>query len=175
MRRRDVWRGDLRTRRRTSHVLWWWWHHCWVHARIHLRIEAGIHRLLKLLLHCVLIKASLSCSNSSGSGSCMLLVASSGVWVVVDARVSRQLVRPAEAFGAARKLARVWLFTRVRANVSCLVLETVKGLVAQGTLVWTWQIRSVVILRLHIVRHGGQARGGSCCHQLRLITKGRRV
>jgi hypothetical protein len=53
----------------------------------------------------------------------------------VNARVTSQLIRAAEALGAARELAGVGLFTSMCPNVTSLVLEAVEGTVAKGTLV----------------------------------------
>ena len=75
----------------------------------------------------------------------MLLVAATRVGIVVDARVTRQFVRSAEALGAARELAGVRLFASVRPDVAGLVLEAVEGLVAQRTLVRTWQVGAVFV------------------------------
>jgi hypothetical protein len=63
------------------------------------------------------------------------LVASTGVGVVVNARVTSQLVGAAEALCAARELAGMGLFTGVRPNVTSLVLEAVECTVAKRTLV----------------------------------------
>ena len=72
------------------------------------------------------------------------LVASSRVWVVVYPRVSSQLIRATEAFRAAEKGAPMGLFARVCAYVSCLVLEAVKGLIAERAFVGSRQILSLV-------------------------------
>lgn len=53
----------------------------------------------------------------------------------MDSRVARKLIRTTEALGAAGELAGVWLFTRMRANMSCLVLQTVERAIAEGALV----------------------------------------
>ena len=100
--------------------------------------------LVKLLQRRVVVHASLDCGGC-GSGCDMLLVAATRVGVVVDARVTRQLVGSAEALGAARELAGVRLFARVRPDVAGLVLEAVEGLVAQRTLVRARQIGAVFV------------------------------
>ncbi len=50
--------------------------------------------------------------------------------VFVNARVSDQLVGSAEALTTAKELARMWLFSCMSANVSCLMFQTVEGLIA---------------------------------------------
>lgn len=115
------------------------------------------------LLECrVVVHASLHC----GGGCCrcchMLLIAASRVGIVVDTRVPRELVRSAEALRAAWELASVRLLARVRADMSRLVLQTVEGLVAQGTLVRSWQVGAMFILTLHTGRHCGHGHGRAC-------------
>lgn len=89
---------------------------------IHLIDLLQMIELIELLKGRVVVHARLH----SGGRCCrrcdMLLVAASRVGVVVNARVPRQLVRPAEAFRAAWELAGVWLLARVGADVSRLVL-----------------------------------------------------
>jgi hypothetical protein len=77
---------------------------------------------------------------SDVDGRCMVLLAfaSSRVWIVVDPRVSSELVGSAEALRAARELAGVRLLTGMGADVPGLVFQAVKGLLADGTLVGPW-------------------------------------
>ena len=77
-----------------------------------------------------------------GGMSVLTSVASSGVWVAVYPGVPGELVRSAEALGAAGELADVRLLAGVGSDVSRLVLEAMEGLVAQGTFVGTRQIRA---------------------------------
>lgn len=106
--------------------------------------------------------------DGSGGGMCssdMLFVAAPRVGVAVDARVAGQLVGAAEAFGASRELTAMWLLARVGADVARLVLETVKGLVAERALVGTGEVGAVgVILMLHHVDGHGRGGGGRGCH-----------
>jgi hypothetical protein len=57
------------------------------------------------------------------------------VGVGVDAGVSSQLVGATEAFGAPGKRAGMGLLAGVRADVPCLMLEPMEGLIAERTLV----------------------------------------
>lgn len=98
--------------------------------RVHVRWQALVHCVLLVLL--VLL---------------LSLVAPSRVGVVVDSRVTGQLVRTRELLAAARKLASVRLLASVGADVSGLVLEAVEGLVAQRALVRARQL-AVAALRL---------------------------
>lgn len=111
-------------------------------------------------------------SSSCSSGGGMLLVATSRVGVVVDARMTSQLIGTAEALCAARELAGVRLLASVSADVTSLVLEAVEGLVTQGALVRTRQVRAHILLRRglsslllsgHVGSHGGH--GGSSSHR----------
>ena len=68
-------------------------------------------------------------------GHVVCLVTPSRVWVVVNPRVTSQLVRPAEAFCATWKRASVWLLSRVCSYVPCLVFQSVEALIAQRALV----------------------------------------
>ena len=63
----------------------------------------------------------------------------------MDPRVSSQLVRPAEAFGAARKLTTVRFLARMCPDVSCLMLQAVKGLIAEWALVGSREILAFVL------------------------------
>jgi hypothetical protein len=71
----------------------------------------------------------------------------------------------------------VRLFSRVRSNVTSLVLETVKGLVAERTLVGPWEILALVILALlrgvlqqrSHEAHSRSSHGGVCSSSGRLL------
>ena len=122
MRRRDVGRAHGRGgsradglgRRRSHQAL-----------AMHVRREALVHGMLMrevlLLLVMLLLLGS--------------LVASTRVGVVVNSRVTGELVGSGELLAAARELAGMRLLTSVSANVSRLVLKTVEGLVAERALV----------------------------------------
>jgi len=87
----------------------------------------------------------------------LCLVTPSRVGVVVYPRVAGQLVGAGEAFGAAVELAGVRLLAGMGANVSGLMLETVEGFIAQGTLVGSGQILSVLAVLAH--GHGHHLHG----------------
>lgn len=70
----------------------------------------------------------------------LALVTTTRVGVVVDPRVPGQLVGARKLLGAAWELAGVRLLAGVGANVSCLVLEAVEGLVAERALVRARQL-----------------------------------
>src|SRR2546421_4353619 len=74
----------------------------------------------------------------------------------------RQLVRPAEAFGAAWKLASVRLFSRMRSDVACLVFEPVEGSVAQRAFVRPRKILFIVHACLRNTNHRGDEADGGC-------------
>ena len=65
----------------------------------------------------------------------LTLVASSRVRVVVNARVTGQLIRAGELLGAPGELAGMGFLSSVSTNVSRLVLQAVEGLLAEGALV----------------------------------------
>lgn len=50
--------------------------------------------------------------------------------------MSSQFIRATEAFCAARELATVGLLPGVGSYMSCLMFETVEGLIAEGAFVW---------------------------------------
>lgn len=128
---------------------------------VHLVDLLQMIELIQLLEGGVVVHARLHRGGRCCRRCDMLLVAASRVGVVVDARVSRQLVGSAEAFRAAWELAGVRLLARVSANVSRLVLESVEGLVAQRTLVRSRQVRAMLVLvdRDGWHRHGGASHG----------------
>lgn len=93
------------------------------------------------------------------------LVAASRVGVVVYPRVTGQLVAAGEALCAGGKLAGVGLLARVRANVSGLMLESVKGLFAERALVGTGEILTLFLVGAS--DHGGHhADGRHLCFTL---------
>jgi hypothetical protein len=85
----------------------------------------------------------------------LCLVTPPRVWIVVYPRVPRELVGPGEAFRAAREATGMRLLSCVRANVSCLMLQTVESLVAQRALVRSRQILTVLLVRTpdHLRHH----------------------
>jgi len=64
--------------------------------------------------------------SSSGSSSILSLVSSPRVWVIVNARVTRQFIRATESLGASWELAGMGLLSCVRPDVSRLMLEAVE-------------------------------------------------
>ena len=86
------------------------------------------------------------CSGCSSCSSVLILVSSSRVWVVVDARVTRQFIGTTETLRAARELTCMRLLTSMRSDVSRLMFESMECLVAQGTLVRSRQILTTLIL-----------------------------
>ena len=72
------------------------------------------------------------------------LVAPPRVGVVVNPRVTGQLVGAGEALGAARELAGVRLLAGMGADMPGLVFQAVEGLITQGALVGPGQIRTVL-------------------------------
>lgn len=90
----------------------------------------------------------------------LCLVTPSRIGIVVYPRVSSELIGTRESLCAARELTGVRLLARVRSNVSGLMLETVEGLIAERTLVRTWEILSV--LAMLTPNHRGHHADG--CH-----------
>lgn len=76
------------------------------------------------------------------------LVVPSRVGVVVNPRMTGELVRATEALRAAGELAGMRFLARMRANMSGLVLQAVEGTVAERALVRAREILS----RLFLVR-----------------------
>jgi hypothetical protein len=66
-----------------------------------------------------------------------------------------QLIRSAEALGAAWKLAHMRLLARVSANVSGLVFESVEGFGTDRTLVRSGQVLSWFFLLRRRILNGG--------------------
>lgn len=60
--------------------------------------------------------------SSSSGGSILCLVSPPRVWVVVNARVTRQLIRATESFGTSWELASMRLLSSMSPDVSRLVL-----------------------------------------------------
>jgi len=67
------------------------------------------------------------------------LVASPGVWVVMNPRVSGKLIGAGELFAAPRELASMGLLSSMGSDMSGLVLKTMEGLIAQRALVGSGQ------------------------------------
>lgn len=96
---------------------------------VHLTDLVELVHLVQLMERRVVVHATLNrCRRRCRRD--MLLVAATRIGVVVYARVTGQLVGSAEALRATWKLAGVRLFARVRSNVSRLMLESMKGLIA---------------------------------------------
>ena len=74
----------------------------------------------------------------------LALVAPSRVGVVVNPRVPSQLIRAGELLAASRELAGVGLLSSVSADVSSLMLQTVKGLLAERALVGSRKLVGVL-------------------------------
>lgn len=71
-----------------------------------------------------------------------------------------ELVGTTEALGASWKLTRMRFLTRVCSDVPGLVLETVKGFIAERTLVRAREIRPVLVA-VHVHSHGRHGHGRS--------------
>lgn len=109
-----------------------------------------------------IVLAILKPSERSGRGDLMSLLVAARVGVIVNARVSGQLVGSAEALTTARELARMWLFSCMSANVSSLMFQTVEGSIAQGAFVRARKILPVVgVVVLGRYGRRQQADGGS--------------
>lgn len=100
----------------------------------------------------------------------LLALASPRVWVVVYPRVSSQFVGARKTFCASGKGASMRLLARVGSDVASLVLQTVKGLIAQRAFVGPGKILSGLLGLLRGVleerRHetdGGSGHGGGWC------------
>ena len=104
---------------------------------------------------------------SSGRSSCKMLrlIAAPRVGVVVNSRVTSQLIRAAEALGATGELASVRLLTGMGSNVTGLVFQTVEGTVTERTLVWSRQVLANFFGRRTGTLHQGrqESHGGSHC------------
>lgn len=118
VRRRDVGRGQgrggsradrLGCRRRRHHAL-----------MVHMRRQA-----LVMMMVVVLVVVMLA------------LVPTARVGVVVNSRVTSQLIGAGELLAATGELASMRLLARVSANMSCLVFETMESLVTERALVRT--------------------------------------
>lgn len=119
--RRHVRGSNLRDWRRTSDGLAWRRHHR----------GSGIKHTGILTSRC-----------SRRRSDMLGFVTSSRVGVVVNAGVASQFIGTTEAFGAAWELAGMRFLARVRANVTSLMLETMKSPVAKRTLVRTREVLS---------------------------------
>jgi hypothetical protein len=77
----------------------------------------------------------LASSRSRSRSEVLGLVASAGIGIVVNARVTSQLIGAAEALSAARELAGMGLFAGMGPNVTCLMFQAVESPVAKRTFV----------------------------------------
>lgn len=141
VRRRDIRRTNLRNGCRASNRLAGRRHHV---GRVdHAGILAGRRR--------------------GRSSQVLGLVAATGVRVVVNARMTSQLVRAAEALGTTGELAGMGLFTGVRPDVTSLVLQAVESPVAKRTLVRPGEILADLLVggasTLHERRQQADGRG----------------
>lgn len=93
---------------------------------------------------------------SGGQSGSLVFVASPRVRVGVDSRMSGQLIGSAESFCASRERASVRLLARMRSDVASLMLEPVKCLIAQRTLVRPREFCPLVlhVIMLHSHSHG---------------------
>lgn len=124
------------------------------------------HQYLCLLR--VLVGTILKASHSGGGSDLLSLVVPPGVGIVVNTRMSGQLIRSTEAFTASGKLACMRFLSRVRTDMSRLVLQPVKGAVAQGAFVWSWEILSR-LFGLGLFDQRGGARGSGHGGRLGLL------
>lgn len=124
MRRRDVWRTDLRDRRRASDGLAGRRHH--VGGTSH----GGI----------------LACRSGSSGSEVLSLVAATRVGVVVNARVASKFVGTAEALGAAGELTSMRLLTGMGSNMTSLMFQAVESPVAKRTFIRTRQILTDLLI-----------------------------
>jgi hypothetical protein len=111
MRRRDVWRSQLRARGGPGNGLW---------RRHHLSVQEAVTGVL------------VAGVTTAGEH---LATSSSRVRVVVYPRVPCQLVGAAEALRASGIGAGVWLLAGVGPDMAGLMLQSVEGLLANGALV----------------------------------------
>jgi hypothetical protein len=98
--------------------------------------------------------------SGSDSGDLLRLPFKSRVGLVVDSRMSSQIVRATEALTTSGKHARMRLFSSVRANMSNSVFKSMKGSIAQIALVRTSMILvliDAVPLGVNSGRHENQA------------------
>jgi hypothetical protein len=122
----------------------------------------------------VLGASILEASEGGGGGDLMGFLVSARVGIVMDARVSSQLVGSTEALTTTRKCAGMRLLSCMSANMSGLVFQPMESPVAQRTLVGTREVLPLVGvggLRGHCGRQ--QADGGS--HVAVGLREGRRA
>jgi hypothetical protein len=91
------------------------------------------------------------------------LVASTRVRVVVNSRVTGELVGSGELLAAARELAGVRLLAGVSADMSRLVLKTVEGLVAERALVRAREFARGALGGLGTGKRAVGLNDGDCC------------
>jgi len=94
----------------------------------------------------------LKAGQSGSGGDLVSFLVPSGIGVIVNARMSSQLVGAAESLAASRELTSVRLFSCVSTNVSRLMFKSMEGPVAQGAFV-----RSRKVLPLFAVVLVGQS------------------
>lgn len=80
----------------------------------------------------------------SGGGHLMGFLIPTGIGIVMNARMSGQLVGAAKALAASRELTGMRLLSSVSTDMPGLMFETVKGSIAQGALVWTRKVLPLV-------------------------------
>jgi hypothetical protein len=120
--RRDIGRGQGGSRRRADALGSGRRRHH--RLRVHMRRKALVLLVLLLML--------------------LALVAPSRIGVVMNPRVSSQLVRARELLAASRELASVGLLSGVSADVSSLVLQAVECLLAERALVRSRELIGVI-------------------------------
>lgn len=117
VRRRDVGRGQGRGRSRADRL--------GCRRRRHHALMVHMRRQALMMMVVVLVVVMLA------------LVPTARVGVVVNARVTSQLIGAGELLAATGELASMRLLARVSANMSCLVFETMESLVTERALVRT--------------------------------------
>lgn len=113
--RRYIWRGHIRAGSRAD-IPW---------RRHHLGIEHA---------------SSGSVVQALASAREHLAATSPRVWVVMNAKVTCQLIRATEALRTAGKGTGMWLLAGMCPNMTGLMLESVKGLLTDRTFVRSWHI-----------------------------------
>ena len=145
--RRNVRGANLRDRCRPGDRLTGRWHH---RACI-------VHDCMAIVLP--------PCSSCGRCCKMLRLIAAPRVGVVVNPRVTSQLIRAAKALGASGELASVWLLAGMGTDVTSLVFQTVEGTVTERTLVWARQVLANFFGRRTGTLHQGrqESHGGSHC------------
>lgn len=86
----------------------------------------------------------LKAGEGGGGGDLMGFLIPTGIGIVMDARVSGQLVGAAEALAASRELTGMRLLSGVSTDMPGLMFETVKGSIAKGAFVGTRKVLPLV-------------------------------